>query len=143
MIIQQYKENMNSNCQKAIQICRVYTPPKTKHGKWILIDKLWPRALKKEAIDFDLWLKDITPSTGLRKWFHESPKERWREFTNQYIEELNQKKQLIEKIQSMAKHSPITLFYAAKDTSHNHAIILQEVLLSWPNMPNSESFQSN
>lgn len=130
---------MLSNHQEAIQICRVYTPPMVKSGTWILVDRLWPRGLKKEALDFDLWLKDITPSTSLRQWFHENPKERWGEFTNQYIDELKNKGPLIEQVQDIATHTPVTLFYAAKDTIHNHAIILQEVLCSWPRSPHIES----
>ncbi|PJD94127.1 MAG: hypothetical protein CK424_00815 [Legionella sp.] len=126
---------------EAIQICRVYTPPKVKSGTWILIDKLWPRGLKKETLDFYLWLKDITPSTALRQWFHENPKKNWEEFTSQYIDELKSKGPLIEQIQSIAKHAPVILFYAAKDTKHNHAIILQQVLCSWPKTPHLESLQ--
>jgi uncharacterized protein YeaO (DUF488 family) len=112
----------------AIDICRVYTPPKTKKGKWILIDRLWPRGLKKEKLDFDVWLKDIAPSTSLRKWFHEDPEERWDEFANHYIDELKNKDSLIEHILDMAKQSPLTLFYAAKEREHNHAIVLQQFI---------------
>jgi uncharacterized protein YeaO (DUF488 family) len=132
---------MFPNCQEAIQICRVYTPPKVKSGTWILVDRLWPRGLKKETLNFDLWLKDITPSTQLRQWFHENPKERWGEFINQYIEELKNKRPLIEQIQSIAKHTSVILFYAAKDTKHNHAIILQKMLRSWPRSLHLESLQ--
>lgn len=132
---------MLSNRQEAIQICRVYTPPMVKSGTWILVDRLWPRGLKKETLDFDLWLKDITPSTPLRQWFHEHPKARWGEFTNQYIDELQNKRPLIERVQNIATHTPVTLFYAAKDTKHNHAIILQEVLRSWPRSLHLESLQ--
>lgn len=118
--------------ENRIRLCRVYAPPKTKEGVWILVDKLWPRGLKKEALDFDLWLKEITPSTLLRRWFHEAPKERWNEFVTQYIDELHHKKPLIEQVLEIAQNSPITLFYAAKDLEHNHAIVLKEVLCSWP-----------
>ena len=132
---------MLSNRQKAIRICRVYTPPMVKSGTWILVDRLWPRGLKKETLDFDLWLKDITPSTPLRQWFHENPKERWSEFTIQYIDELKNKGLLIEQVQDIATHTPVTLFYAAKDTGHNHAIILQAMLCSWPKSPQIEPHQ--
>lgn len=133
---------MTSAPHYMIHICRVYTPPKVKKGVWILVDKLWPRGLKKEALDFDFWLKEITPSTPLRKWFHEHPKERWHEFAHQYIEELKNKGPIIEQIQTMAKHHPVTLFYAAKDTEHNHAIILEEVLCSWPNLPDQHQWNT-
>ena len=122
-----------------IKICRVYTPPKQKDGVWILVDKLWPRGLKKEALAFDLWLKDIAPSTGLRKWYHEATLPRWDEFARKYIQELQSKGSLLEQIQSTAKQSPVTLFYASKDSQHNHALILQAMLCSWPNSPNIES----
>ncbi|STO91536.1 DUF488 domain-containing protein [Fluoribacter dumoffii] len=61
---------MSSTHRNTIQICRVYAPPPIKEGAWILIDRLWPRGLKKETLAFDLWLKDITPSVALRQWFH-------------------------------------------------------------------------
>lgn len=128
------KMPMNLSNEKMIKICRVYTPPKIKKGIWILIDRLWPRGLKKETLNFDLWLKDITPSPSLRQWFHEDPKERWNEFANQYVEELKNKNALIEQILDMVKHHPVTLFYAAKDMEHNHAIILQKVLHTWPDL---------
>ncbi|MBX3710115.1 MAG: DUF488 family protein [Gammaproteobacteria bacterium] len=131
---------MTSNYRKAIHICRVYTPPARKLGMWILVDRLWPRGLKKEALAFDLWLKDITPSTALRQWFHKKSIERWREFAEQYIAELKNKGLLIEQVQKMAKHAPVTLFYAAKDAEHNHAIILREIICLWPKSPKIKSF---
>ncbi|KTD35176.1 uroporphyrin-III C- methyltransferase [Legionella nautarum] len=132
---------MTSSRQEAIQICRVYTLPPKKKGVWILVDRLWPRGLKKVNFAVDLWLKDISPSTILRQWFHENPRERWQEFTDRYIEELKNKDSLIKQIEDRAQHTPVTLFYAAKDPVHNHAIILQEVLKSWPNSPNLESLR--
>ncbi len=130
---------MSAHHQKKIQICRVYAPPEKKDGVWILIDRLWPRGLKKEQLDFDLWFKDITPSTTLRKWFHQDPKKRWHEFVERYIEELNSKSACIEQIKKSAQNGPVTLFYASKDTEHNHAIVLEAVIRSWPKSPNLES----
>lgn len=127
---------MNSTYRNKIHICRVYTPPKIKEGVWILIDRLWPRGLKKETLAFDFWLKDITPSVSLRQWFHENTIERWGEFVDRYIGELDHKGDLIEQILEQAEHTPVTLFYASKDPKHNHARILQAVLDSWPNSPN-------
>lgn len=126
---------MNVTYRNRIHICRVYTPPKVKEGVWILVDRLWPRGIKKEALAFDLWLKDITPSAALRQWFHENTDERWSEFVDCYIEELDKKGDLIEQILEWARHSPVTLFYAAKDLKHNHALILQAVLHAWPQKP--------
>lgn len=129
-----------SSIRDAIQICRVYTPPKTKKGTWILVDRLWPRGLKKEKLDFDLWLKEITPSPELRKWYHGDNQNRWEDFAYHYIEELKTKGPLIEDVLDMAKKAPVTLFYAAKDTKQNHAIVLREVLCSWPKLPESDLF---
>lgn len=77
--------------QKAIRICRVYAPPAKKTGTWILIDRLWPRGLKKEKLEFDLWLKEIAPNSELRQWYHENPAARWLEFAERYIAELKEK----------------------------------------------------
>lgn len=127
----------NARHQNHIYICRVYTPPKAKEGVWILIDRIWPRGLKKEALVFDLWLKDITPSVSLRKWFHENTEARWSEFIDCYIEELDYKSALIEHILEQTEHCSVTLFYAAKDPKHNHARILKAVLNSWPQKPDT------
>lgn len=118
--------------ENRVRLCRVYSPPETKDGVWILVDRLWPRGLKKGAIDFDLWLKEITPSTLLRQWFHQAPMERWDEFAAQYTAELHHKKELIEQLLGMARERPVTLFYAARDEKRNHAIVLKTVLCSWP-----------
>lgn len=126
---------MNATSQNAIHICRVYTPPKVKEGVWILVDRIWPRGLKKEALAFDFWLKDITPSVSLRQWFHENIEARWSEFIDSYVEELDHKSDLIEHIVEQAEHTSVTLFYAAKDLKHNHARILQAVLNSWLQKP--------
>lgn len=123
--------------ENRVHLCRVYSPPGAKEGIWILIDRLWPRGLKKGAIDFDLWLKDITPSTSLRQWFHEAPIERFNEFAALYIDELCHKKPLIEQVIEMAKDGSVTLFYAAKDLEHNHAVILKALLCSWPQRPDN------
>lgn len=113
---------------KTIQIARVYTPPTIKKGIWILIDRLWPRGLKKEALALDYWLKDLAPSNDLRKWFHANPEKRWQEFSEKYRLELRQKKVLLDEVHDLAKKTPVTLFYAAKNPEHNHALILQAVL---------------
>ena len=126
---------MNAMRQNTIHICRVYTPPKVKEGVWILVDRIWPRGLKKETLAFDLWLKDITPSVSLRQWFHENIEARWGEFVDCYIEELAHKGDLIEHILEQTEHTSVTLFYAAKNLKHNHARILQAVLYFWPQKP--------
>ncbi|WED44621.1 DUF488 domain-containing protein [Legionella cardiaca] len=121
-----------------IAICRVYTPPSHKEGIWILVDRLWPRGLKKTSLDVDLWLKEISPSPTLRKWFNHDP-EKWDEFARRYVHELKDKPELIEQVLEKAKKKPVTLFYAAKDTHHNHALVLQAVLQAWPSSPELKS----
>lgn len=113
-----------------IKIYRVYDPPKEKKGMWVLVDRLWPRGIKKEAIPFDLWAKDIAPSTDLRKWFHKDPSSNWDEFKERYLEELKAKKDLVKQILNEAKKGPLTLFYASKDEQHNHAIVLKDFFSS-------------
>ncbi|WP_298623357.1 DUF488 domain-containing protein [uncultured Legionella sp.] len=120
---------------KEISICRVYNPPASKTGFWILVDKLWPRGLKKDRIAFDLWLKDIAPGTALRQWFHQDPVAHWEEFSRRYVDELHHNKAVVERILEQAEYSPIILFYAAKDDVHNHALILQATLIAWPELP--------
>ena len=117
-----------------ISICRVYNPPESKKGIWILVDRLWPRGIKKDAIAFDLWLKEIAPSPTLRKWFNHEP-DKWIEFYRRYVTELKNKQELIESVNKTALHTPVTLFYAAKDPLHNHALVLQATLISWPVLP--------
>ncbi|HAT1803477.1 TPA: DUF488 family protein [Legionella pneumophila] len=117
-----------------ITLSRVYSPPEHKEGLWILVDRLWPRGIKKESFPLDMWLKDVAPSPALRKWFHQDS-DHWHEFAKQYAQELKEKPELIEHVLALASTSPVTLFYAAKDLQHNHALVLQKVLKSWPKIP--------
>ncbi|MCP0913677.1 MULTISPECIES: DUF488 domain-containing protein [Legionella] len=119
---------------KNIQLYRVYEPPAAKHGLWLLVDRLWPRGLKKNELSFDDWIKDIAPSPKLRKWFNHDPA-KWEEFAKHYIDELKKKPELLESILKQAGNSEISLFYAAKDTQYNHAQVLKAVLASWPKWP--------
>ncbi len=93
----------------------------------MLVDRLWPRGVKKEDAGFDLWLKDIAPSDGLRKWFSHDPS-KWQEFKKRYREELKDKQDKIEDLKKMARQGTVTLLYAAKDTDRNNAVILKEML---------------
>lgn len=109
-----------------MKIKRVYEKPEMEDGLRILVDRLWPRGLTKEKAHVDLWLKDIAPTTELRKWFGHEPA-RWNEFRQRYILELetNQKQTSILKEQLNA--GPVTLVYAARDEEHNEAVILKEL----------------
>lgn len=112
---------------KTIQIKRVYDPASAEDGFRILVDRLWPRGLTKEKAALDLWLKEIAPSTELRKWFdHDVAK--WEQFKSKYSKELSENPANLEIIRDHLKKQSITLLYAARDTAHNEAILLQEIL---------------
>ncbi len=110
-----------------LTIKRVYDPVSSKDGFRILIDRLWPRGLSKENAGIDLWLKALAPSTPLRKWFGHDP-EKWREFRQRYIAELDVHGEEIEQIRNMAKRRRVTLVYGARDTAHNDAVVLLEYI---------------
>ena len=110
-----------------INIKRVYEPPAKQDGKRILVDRLWPRGLTKEKAAIDLWLKDIAPSTELRKWFAHEPA-KWQEFQKRYRSELKENKEAVSMLKEEAKNKIVTLLYAAKDELHNDAVVLKEFL---------------
>lgn len=112
-----------------IKLKRIYEPySSSEDGYRILVDRLWPRGVSKENAHLDLWLKDIAPSTELRKWFGHDPK-KWKEFEKRYKEELRNKQELISRIKQLEKeHRQITFLYGARDESHNQAVVLLEVL---------------
>jgi uncharacterized protein YeaO (DUF488 family) len=110
-----------------VKIKRIYEVPDVEDGMRILVDRLWPRGVKKENARIDLWLKDIGPSSDLRKWFGHDPK-RWPQFRAKYIQELGFKKRDLSVIIRAATEGPVTLVYAATDESRNQAVILQEIV---------------
>lgn len=110
-----------------ITIKRVYEAPEKSDGIRILIDRLWPRGVSKEKAKLELWLKDIAPSTKLRKWFGHDP-DKWQEFQKKYAEELNQNSEQVEKLQDMLKKGKVTLVFGAKDEQHNDAVVVKEYL---------------
>jgi len=107
---------------------RIYEEPDEEDGYRILVDRLWPRGVSKERANLDGWIKDIAPSNELRKWYnHELDK--WPEFKTRYLNELNEKKDLLKQLKTMAKfHEKVTLLYSAKDEDHNNAVVLGELL---------------
>lgn len=111
-----------------IQIKRVYEEPEKSDGFRVFVDRLWPRGMKKEAFHYDLWEKEITPSTELREWFHQNPDENWKNFVGLYQKELSHSKSVNEFLQLIKDKPMVTLLYASKDTQHNHAEILKEFL---------------
>ena len=112
-----------------IAIHRAYDSSPTMAGKRVLVDRVWPRGIKKEDLHLDLWMRDVAPSTALRKWFGHDPK-RWDEFQRRYRAELRQPAQraLIDELVTMARKSPVTLLYGARDEEHNQALALSRVL---------------
>jgi uncharacterized protein YeaO (DUF488 family) len=110
-----------------IKLKRIYDPVSPDDGKRILIDRLWPRGIKKEDARIDEWLRDIAPSAQLRKWFSHEPS-KWAEFKKRYREELKDKRELIDRLRSEAENGTLTLLYSAKDREHNNAIVLKEVI---------------
>jgi uncharacterized protein YeaO (DUF488 family) len=112
-----------------VEIKRVYADPGRADGTRILVDRLWPRGLSKEKARVDLWLKDIAPSTGLRKWFRHDPS-KWTEFQARYRHELKSEADLLDVLKKKAAKGPITLLYGAKDEVHNEAVVLQSLLQS-------------
>jgi uncharacterized protein YeaO (DUF488 family) len=110
------------------QIKRVYEEPDERDGCRILVDRLWPRGLTKVRAKVDVWLRDIAPSTELRKWFSHDPV-KWDEFQRRYLEELQRKPEQVELLLHELKKGPVTLLYGAKDELHNEAVILQQLLL--------------
>ena len=109
-----------------IKIKRVYEQPDKDDGRRILVDRLWPRGLTKEKAGVDLWLKDIAPSTELRKWFGHDP-ERWEEFKKRYRAELAEagKMEVLRDIAERARDENVTLLFGAKDTRHNDGRALE------------------
>jgi uncharacterized protein YeaO (DUF488 family) len=110
-----------------IRIKRVYDPPDDADGTRVLVDRLWPRGLRKENAAFTLWLKEIAPSPALRKWFGHDPV-RWMEFSRRYRAELTRNDETVARVADLSKHGPLTLLYAAHDTAHNHALVLAAYL---------------
>jgi len=110
-----------------ILLKRAYEPSSEADGTRILVDRLWPRGLTKQRLAADLWLKDIAPSTELRKWFNHDP-EKWPEFVKRYSAELKHNPEGISQLVEAAKAENLTLIYGAKDEEHNEAVVLKKYL---------------
>ena len=110
-----------------IKIKRIYDSVANDDGARILVDRLWPRGIKKENAQIKIWLKDIAPSNELRKFFNHEP-DKWHEFKKQYLQELQDKQDLIRVIEKELKFHPVTLVFSAKDEEFNNAVVLQEYL---------------
>ena len=119
----------NAISPERIRLKRAYESPAAEDGTRILVDRLWPRGVKKATAEIDMWAKDIAPSTELRQWFgHET--DRWGEFRRRYVAELERKTDLINELRALARKGPITLVFGAHDQMHNDAVVLRKVLLN-------------
>ena len=110
-----------------IRVKRTYDPPARGDGWRVLVERLWPRGMKKEALAADAWLKEVAPSTELRKWFNHRP-ERWEEFQRRYWAELKDNPDGWRPIAEAGRRGTVTLLYSAHDTEHNGALALREFL---------------
>jgi uncharacterized protein YeaO (DUF488 family) len=115
-----------------VKIKRIYDPYSKDDGYRILVDRLWPRGIKKAEAHIDKWMKEIAPSTSLRKWFHqeESETDHWNQFVKSYQAELKKSNIVEELLLDIESHQTVTLLYAAKNEEHNHALILQQFINS-------------
>ena len=108
-----------------IRLKRAYDAMSRTDGTRFLVERLWPRGISKATLQLDAWLKEVGPSTALRKWFNHDP-EKWHEFRQRYFRELDSRPEAWEPIVSAARRGTVTLVYSSHDTEHNNAVALQE-----------------
>ena len=111
-----------------IKLKRAYDSADSTDGTRVLIDRLWPRGVRKADAAVDLWAKDIAPSTALRTWFRHDPA-RWQEFRRRYSEEIHRHRDRLDELRTLAQNGRITLVFAAHDEAHNDAVVLRAILL--------------
>jgi uncharacterized protein YeaO (DUF488 family) len=111
----------------SIEVKRAYEPPARSDGYRVLVDRIWPRGVTKADLEVDAWLKDVAPSTALRKWFGHDPR-KWDEFRRRYAQELEPHAAVLGQLVERARAGRITLVFGAKDTEHNNAVALKERL---------------
>lgn len=110
-----------------VEVKRAYEPAADSDGIRFLVERLWPRGIKKADLHVDDWLKDVAPSNDLRRWFAHDP-EKWPEFRRRYFAELDDHPESWRRIRDAARHGRVTLVYSAHDTEHNNAVALKEYL---------------
>lgn len=110
-----------------IALKRAYEPPAAADGYRVLVDRLWPRGLRRDAAQLDDWLKEAAPSEGLRRWFHAHPAQ-WGEFRRRYLTELKSRRETLRQLARQAQRDRVTLVYAASDRQHNNAVVLRQYL---------------
>lgn len=107
----------------AIQVKRIYDPPEAGDGVRVLVDRIWPRGVSKQAAAVESWLKEVAPSTELRQWFGHDPA-RWKEFLARYRKELAGQPEAVDYLRGLSASGVVTLVYSARDTEHNNAVAL-------------------
>lgn len=117
-----------------LQIKRAYESADSADGERYLVDRLWPRGVKKEDLALTAWLKEVAPSNDLRQWFGHDP-ERWTEFRRRYLAELQANPQVLQPLRAALQRGPVTLVYSAHDEAHNQAVVLREFLLATQTSP--------
>ncbi len=119
--------------EQTILLKRAYDPANNNDGFRVYVDRLWPRGLSHETFHYDLWDKEISPSTELREWFHQDPDGRWEEFKHRYLDELKANPAAANLRKTLADKPKVTLLYSSHDATHNNALVLQTYLLqpSW------------
>jgi uncharacterized protein YeaO (DUF488 family) len=110
-----------------IRVKRVYEPPSAEDGRRYLVERLWPRGLRKDALPLDGWLREVAPSDALRRWFGHDPA-RWEEFRRRYAAELDARPDTWRPLLEAARQGPVTLLFSARDTEHNNAVALKAYL---------------
>ncbi|MDH6354518.1 uncharacterized protein YeaO (DUF488 family) [Dysgonomonas sp. PH5-45] len=111
-----------------IKLKRVYDDPEAGDGFRVFVDRLWPRGVKKEALHYDMWAKNIAPSADLRKWFHQNTDNNWTEFVARYRAELNLSAAVKDFIATASGYDVVTLLYASKNATRNHALVLKDFI---------------
>lgn len=113
---------------KKIFLKRAYEPAAPEDGERYLVDRLWPRGVRKQALMLTAWLKEVAPSDTLRRWFGHDPV-RWAEFRRRYRAELKSKRTMLQPLRDAQKRGTVTLVYSARDEEHNQGVVLREFLL--------------
>jgi uncharacterized protein YeaO (DUF488 family) len=112
----------------AIVLVRVYEITEQDSGYRVLVDRIWPRGIKKEELHLDAWMKELAPSTALRQWFNHDPA-RWSEFREKYFRELEGQSDQVAELRAMTRNQPVLLIYGARDQEHNNAVALRDFLM--------------
>lgn len=108
-----------------LKLKRVYEKAEARDGTRFLVERLWPRGMKKEDLKMEAWLKDVAPSDGLRRWFAHDPA-KWSDFQKRYRAELGKNTEALKPILDAARHGDVTLLFSARDTEHNNALVLKD-----------------